>query len=124
MFIWWPSTAVASMCRAYSPAWSCLHGSVWDSEWSGSVLHGGVFRVGSSGCSSRDPGGLARCRPGRVAFGARGLGFLGPRIWGCLSNELKSAESLNTFKRLIAQWDGPMCKCNACRFTVNNVQTV
>ena len=83
-----------------------------------------IFQVRSSNYSSRNPNNLAHYRPNQVTFGIHSLKFLGPQIWNCLPNELKSAESLNTFKRLIAQWDGPMCNCNACRFTVNNVQTV
>ena len=83
-----------------------------------------IFQVRSSNYSSRNPNNLAHYRPNQVTFGTHSLKFLGPQIWNCLPNELKSAESLNTFKRLIAQWDGPMCNCNACRFTVNNVQTV
>ena len=32
-----------------------------------------------------------------------------------LPNELKSAENLKTFKRLITNWDGPSCRCSACQ---------
>ena len=83
-----------------------------------------IFQVRSSNYSSRNPNNLAHYRPNQVTFGTHSLKFLGPHIWNCLPNELKSAESLNTFKRLIAQWDGPMCNCNTCRFTVNNVQKI
>ena len=34
------------------------------------------------------------------------LKFLGPNIWNCLQEELKSANSLNIFKNLITEWNG------------------
>ena len=65
---------------------------------------------------------ISAYRPNQVNFGIHSLKFIGPQIWNCLLNEPKSVDSLNTFKRLIAQWDGPMCNCNACRFALNKAQ--
>ena len=45
-------------------------------------------------------------------FGSKSLKAMGPQIWNCLPNEIKSADNLNSFKRMIKQWDGPSCKCN------------
>ena len=84
-----------------------------------------IFQARSSNYASRNPNNLSHYRPSnQVTFGIHSLKFVGPEIWNFLPNELKSVDSLNTFKRLIAKWDGPMCNCNACRFTTNNVQTV
>ena len=73
-----------------------------------------IFQVKSSNYSSRNPDNHTHCRPKQVTVGIHSLKFLRPQIWNCLPNELKSADNLNTSKGLIAQWDGPMCNCNAC----------
>ena len=82
-----------------------------------------IFQIRSSNYSSRNPNNLTHYRPNQVTFGTHSLKSLGPQIWNCLPNELKSADDFNSFKNLIAQWDGPTCNCNACRFIVNNVYT-
>ena len=43
-------------------------------------------------------------------YGTDSLRHMGPKIWNCLSPELKTSE-----KSLIKSWDGPTCNCNACR---------
>ena len=40
---------------------------------------------------------------------------IGPQIYNGQPNELKSAENLKSFRKLIKQWDGPICKCSACQ---------
>ena len=81
-----------------------------------------IFQIRASNYSSRNPNNLTHYRPNQVTFGTNSLRFLGPQIWNCLPEELKSADdNLNTFKSLITQWDGPTCNCNACRFIVNIV---
>ena len=80
-----------------------------------------IFQIRTSNYSLRNPNNLTHYRPNQVTFGTNSLRFLGPQIWNCLPEELKSADNLNTFKGLITQWDDPMCNCNACRFTVNIV---
>ena len=78
-----------------------------------------IIQVTSSNYSSHNPNNLTHYRSNQVTFS-----ILRTLDLGLIPNDLRSAESLNTFKRLIAQWDGPICNCNACRSTVNNVQTV
>ena len=80
-----------------------------------------IFQVRTSNYSSRNPNNLIHYRPNQVTFGTNSLKSLGPRIWNCLPEELKSVNSLNIFKGLITQWNGPTCNCNACRFIVNIV---
>ena len=36
------------------------------------------------------------------------------RIWNCLSNDLRKAESFPQFRRLLHAWDGINCKCLSC----------
>ena len=78
-----------------------------------------VFQIRASNYSSRNPNNLTHYGPNQVTFGTNSLRFLGPQIWNCLPEGLKSADDLNTFKSLITQWDSPKCNCNACRFIVN-----
>ena len=75
-----------------------------------------IFSLRTSKYPSRNPNNLNHFRPNQVTFGSKSLKAMGPQIWNCLPNELKSAENLNSFKGLIKQWDGPTCKCNACKF--------
>ena len=78
---------------------------------------------------SRDPKNLNHFRPNQVTLGSKSLKAIGPQIWNCLPNkatgpqiwnclpnELKSADNLNSFKRMITRWDGPSCKCNVCKY--------
>ena len=80
-----------------------------------------IFQIRTSNYSSRNPNNLIHYRANQVTFGTNSLKSLGPRIWNCLPEELKSVNSLNIFKSLITQWNGPTCNCNACRFIVNIV---
>ena len=49
------------------------------------------------------------------------LESVGPQIWNCLPNKMKSAENLKNFKLMIKQWSGPECKCSACHsFTLTD----
>ncbi len=78
-----------------------------------------IFKTRTSKYSMRNLNNLAHYRPNQVKFGSNSLKFLGPQIWNCLPDELKSAKDLKTFKSLITQWSGPTCKCNACLFILN-----
>ena len=80
-----------------------------------------IFQIRTCNYSSQNPNNPTHYRPNQVTFGTNSLRILGPQIWNCLPDELKSADNLNIFKRLITQWDGPTCNCNACRFIVNIV---
>ena len=57
---------------------------------------------------------LKHIRPNQVTFGSNSLESVGPQIWNCLPNKMKSAENLKNFKLTIKQWNGPECKCSAC----------
>ena len=73
-------------------------------------------KVRSVAHSSRNPNDLQHYRPNQVTFGSNSLQSLGPQIWNGLPNEMKSAENLGSFKRMIKMWNGPNCKCNACQY--------
>ena len=51
----------------------------------------------------------------QVTFGAKSIRYLGPEIWNTLPFDIKSSESLTTFKRIIKNWDTVSCKCPICQ---------
>ena len=40
---------------------------------------------------------------------------LGSKIWNNLPYHVKSSDNLDTFKNLLKNWDGNLCKCNLCK---------
>ena len=75
-----------------------------------------IFKIKPSHYPLRNSNGLQHHRPNQVTFGSNSLRSLGPQIWNGLSNEIKSAENLNSFKTMIKKWNGPNCKCSACQY--------
>ena len=63
-------------------------------------------------------------RLNQVVFGSNSLQSLGPRIWNEISNDKKSEENLNSFKRMIKKWIGPNCKCNSCQYVSSSLQSI
>ena len=74
-----------------------------------------IFILRSSHHSLRNSNNLAHFRPNQTTFGSHSLSSIGPQIWNGLPNEIKSTENLKSFKALIKQWNGPICKCSACK---------
>ena len=66
--------------------------------------------------STRHPNNLKVPQVNQSSFGTKSLRTLGPKIWNELPEEIKSAESLEIFKRIIKMWKGPNCNCSLCRF--------
>ena len=66
--------------------------------------------------SLRNPNDLAHIRPNQTTFGSKSLLSIGRQILNNLPSEMKSAENLKTFKRLIKYWDGLSCRCSACQY--------
>ena len=54
-------------------------------------------------------------------YGTNTLRSLGPKIWNSLSVDIRTSNSLSTFKELIKTWSGPKCQCNNCKFVGNCV---
>ena len=51
----------------------------------------------------------------RVSFGNKSIRSFGPKIWSSLPPHRKSCENLETFKRVIKNWDGVTCNCKVCK---------
>ena len=75
-----------------------------------------IFSSRTSKHPSRNPNNLNHFQPNQVTFSCKSLKAIEPQIWNCLPNEVKSVDNLNSFKCMIKQWDGPPCKCNACKY--------
>ena len=67
-----------------------------------------------------------------VTYGKHSLSYLGPKLWGKLSPDVRSAKTLNTFKSKIRKYDVSIladdgCKgcylCSSCsyHFFISNV---
>ena len=74
-----------------------------------------IFELRSSNYSVRNPNNLAHVRPNQTTFGSNSQMSIAPRIWNGLPDKIKSAENLKNFKDLVKQWNGPNCKCSACK---------
>ena len=48
-------------------------------------------------------------------FEYKSLNVLGPKILSNLPYQVKSSENLDTFKNLLKNLDGNLCKCNICK---------
>ena len=51
----------------------------------------------------------------RVSFGNNSIRSFGPKIWNSLPPHIKSCENLETFKRVIKNWDGVTYNCRVCQ---------
>ena len=51
----------------------------------------------------------------RVSFGNKSIRSFRPKIWNSLPSHIKSCENLETFKRVIKNWDGVTCNCRVCK---------
>ena len=83
-----------------------------------------IFSFESSTNLSRsqiNPHDLLHRKANQTPFGTNSLRALGRKIWNGLPNEMKSAENINVFKRLIKQWDGVECNFNVCQLEKHNI---
>ena len=51
----------------------------------------------------------------QVSFGNKSIRSFGPKISNSLPPHIKSCENLETFKRVIKNWDDITCNCRVCK---------
>ena len=51
----------------------------------------------------------------QTTFAYKSLKVLGPKTWNNLPCHIKSSDNLDTFKNLLKNWEGNLCKCNLCK---------
>ena len=49
-----------------------------------------------------------------VLNGFNSIVFRGSILWNAISDEIKSSQSIASFKRKIKSWNGDYCNCNIC----------
>ena len=49
-----------------------------------------------------------------VLNGLNSMVFRGSILWNAISDEIKSSQSIASFKRKIKSWSGDYCNCNIC----------
>ena len=54
-------------------------------------------------------------RVNQVSFGNKSIRSFGAKIWNSLPPHIKSCENLETFKRVIKNWDDITCNCRVCK---------
>ena len=76
-----------------------------------------IFKLKINGREFRDKYKLNLDIPkwNQRTFGYKSLKVLGPKIWNNLPYHVKSSDNLDTFKNLLKNWDGNLCKCNLCK---------
>ena len=75
-----------------------------------------IFKKSNYRSSLRFPNNIEVPQVMQVTYGSKSLRALGPKIWNGLTEEIKSSETLEIFKRNIKNWGGPNCECNMCKF--------
>ncbi len=51
----------------------------------------------------------------KVTYGKNSLRYYGAHIWNLLPPEVKKTTTLDHFKALLEEWDGPKCQCAMCK---------
>ena len=76
-----------------------------------------IFKLKINGKEVRDKYKLNLHIPkwNQRTFCYKSLKVLGPKIWNNLPYHVKSSDNLDTFKNLLKNWDGNLCKCNLCK---------
>ena len=55
-------------------------------------------------------------RVNQITFGQRSYTYEAPTLWNSLPIEYRQAENYILFRNLIKRWDGPLCRCNICKY--------
>ena len=70
-----------------------------------------LFSQRQSACRHMD---LCVPRVNQTTFGLKSFRYEAVKQWNSLPENVKRSTDLQTFKRLIKNWDGPACHCNFC----------
>ena len=52
----------------------------------------------------------------QVSFGDKSLRYYRPKIWNLLPFHVKSSDNLESFKKIIKNWNGVSCRCKVCQY--------
>ena len=57
----------------------------------------------------------------KVNTGTKSFSLIDPKIWNSLTNDLKSARTLSSFKTQIKDFDIRNCPCSICKTYISGV---
>ena len=81
-----------------------------------------LFQKNSFSYNLRSSDDLLVPRVNQTIFGLKSIRYEGAVLWNHLPKNIKSSDTLGTFKMQIKSWTGPQCKCSHCKF-VNDADT-
>ena len=56
-----------------------------------------------------------------VNYGFESISYLGPKIWECLPDNIRKAETLTLFKTAIKSWKPDFCPCRLCKRYIQHI---
>ena len=86
----------------------------------GPVYLRGMFTYKENNYDMRSSNILTQPAFKNVKYGFNTIKYKGAKIWNCLPNEIKEAQSLTYFKSLINKWYGGCCSCQTVKH-VNHI---
>ena len=75
---------------------------------------GNIFVKVSHQYNTRNSQKVIQPKVNTTSNGLNSFRYQGPRLWNLLPNTIKCASSVQEFKSLITQWNGPSCSCGSC----------
>lgn len=78
-----------------------------------------ILRDRPSHYPTRKPLDLYVPRVNQIKFGYRSYTYEAPTIWNSLPTEIRKSENFYMFKKLLSNWNGPTCRCNFCKYNID-----
>jgi len=94
-----------------SEVYKCIH------ELNPSYLHN-LIHLKEQNYNMRNTMYLQQPKFKYVKHGKHCFRYQSTKLWNMLDNKCKESITIKQFKQLIAQWNGPSCKCSLCEICV------
>ena len=78
-----------------------------------------TFQIKTNPYSMRSSISLTQPKVNTVAHGLQSFFYHGAKIWNQLPENIKIANNLVEFKKLLSKYDKPLCKCSYCSLVQN-----
>ena len=79
-----------------------------------------ILRDRPSRYPSRKPLDLYIPKVNQIKFGYRSYTYEAPTIWNSIPIEIRKTVNFSTFKKMLKSWNGPTCRCNFCKYNIND----
>ena len=73
-----------------------------------------MFKIKNTNYNLRNSSLLVKNHQRTKAFGLSSFSYTASHIWNLLPQQLRNAQNLKEFGKLVKTWEGPKCKCNFC----------